>query len=182
MHRILSKNKLDFDVGSAAKQPTEQPGSLSFPYRDAQRFFFLFLLLVQGCPGLPLFFSSTVFRGSLVPAWKINEKIQPVPTTITDISWKEKPKIRTWRRYGKNTVSGLSSRKVPAFFIRMRCPDGVQAQKSLSTCLAPALTKPTTFWTNLGPRAFPLKTHLQGKSPGDKVDLWASAEEKVAPE
>ena len=105
-------------------------------------FFFLFLLFVQGCL-LPLFFSSTVCRGSLVPEWNINEKIQPVPTTITDISWKEKPKIRT---YGiKILQSGLSSRKVPAFFIRMRCLDGVQAQKSLSRCLAPALISLSEF-------------------------------------
>ena len=135
-------------------------------------FFFLFLLFVQGCL-LPLFFSSTVCRGSLVPAWKINEKIQPVPTTITDISWKEKPKIRTWRN--KNTVSGLSSRKVPAFFIRMRCLDGVQAQKSLSTCLAPALISLSGFSphqkknNNLDPRAFLLKPTFKGKALGMSI-------------
>lgn len=44
---------------------------------------------------LPFLFSTGV-GGSLVPRWKINEKKQPVPTTITDISWNKKDLGWVW--------------------------------------------------------------------------------------
>ena len=44
---------------------------------------------------LPVLFSTGV-GGSLVPKWKINEKKQPVPTTITDISWNKKDLWWVW--------------------------------------------------------------------------------------
>lgn len=169
---------------SVLPQNSPQSNRAAYHFHTGMRnvFFFCFYYWFKVVPAYLCSFLPQSVEVPWFPHEKLTRKYNLcLPRSLT-FPEKRNRKIRTWRAYGKNTVSGLSSRKVPAFFIRMRCPDGVQAQKSLSTCLAPALTKPTTFWTNLGPRAFPLKTHLQGKSPGDKVDLWASAEEKVAPE
>lgn len=161
---------------------TEQPGSLSFPYRDAQRFFcfyYRFKVVSYLCSFLPQSAELPWF-----PREKLTRKYNLcLPRSLT---FPEK-------RNQKKRLDGIKTLcQVSAFFIRMRCLDGVRAHKSLSTSLAPALIslsgfsphqkKTNKLLNQPQPQGFSLKTHLEGKSPGDKVDLWASAEEKVVPE